>query len=50
MAMRRHRAKDVAASYLARICPLDLPWDQDLARRADASSKLRKHLLTVHRG
>lgn len=44
MAMRRYRVKDFAAFYLAKVFKLDVPWEQDLARRDEAIAELRKQL------
>ena len=44
MAMRRYRVKDFAAFYIARILHVDLPWEQNLARRDEAIAKLRPQI------
>jgi hypothetical protein len=44
MAMRRYRVKDFAAFYLARIVGVELPWQQDLAKRDAAIANLRGKL------
>jgi hypothetical protein len=44
MAMKRYRVKDFAAFYLARIAKLELPWEQNLAKRDEAIEKLTAQL------
>jgi len=44
MAMKRYRVKDFAAFYISRIMNLELPWEQNLAKRDEAIDRLHKQL------
>lgn len=44
MAMKHYRVKDFAAFYIARILNVDLPWEQDLAKRDESIAKLRTQI------
>jgi hypothetical protein len=44
MAMKRYRVKDFAAFYISRIMNLEVPWEQDLAKRDEAIDRLHKQL------